>query len=84
MYGLKIVGLILGFAGVAIMSIGGITGDVSTIGIILALISAIAWGLGTVFVKKTSDRVDSIWMVTLQLIIGGPVDTIGNASVLIP
>lgn len=71
MYGLKIVGLILGFAGVAIMSVGGFTGGVSTIGIILALVSAISWALGTVFVKKTSDRVDSIWMVTLQLIIGG-------------
>lgn len=71
MYGLKIIGLILGFAGVAIISAGGFTGDVSTIGIILALGSALSWGLGTVFIKKTGDRVDSIWMVTLQLIMGG-------------
>ncbi|CAH0272299.1 hypothetical protein SRABI84_03672 [Peribacillus simplex] len=39
--------------------------------IILALGSALSWRLGTVFIKKTSDRVDSIWMVTLQLIMGG-------------
>ncbi|MFE4429546.1 DMT family transporter [Peribacillus butanolivorans] len=71
MYGLKIVGLILGFAGVAIISAGGFTGNVSAIGIILALGSALSWGLGTVFIKKTGDRVDSIWMVTLQLIMGG-------------
>ncbi|MCM2536211.1 DMT family transporter [Neobacillus pocheonensis] len=71
MYGLKIIGLILGFAGVAIISAGGFTGDISVIGIFLALGSAIGWGLGTVFVKKTGSRVDSIWMVTLQLIIGG-------------
>ncbi|MCO0600593.1 DMT family transporter [Peribacillus butanolivorans] len=71
MYGLKIIGLILGFAGVAIISAGGSTGNVSAIGIILALGSALSWGLGTVFIKKTGDRVDSIWMVTLQLIMGG-------------
>lgn len=71
MYGLKIIGLILGFAGVAIISGGGFTGDISAIGIILALGSALSWGLGTVFIKKTGDRVDSIWMVTLQLIMGG-------------
>lgn len=71
MYGLKIIGLILGFAGVAIISGGGFTGDISAIGIILALGSALSWGLGTVFIKKTGDRVDSIWLVTLQLIMGG-------------
>ena len=71
MNGLKIIGLILGFAGVAVISTGGFTGDISAIGILLALGSAIGWGLGTVFVKKTGNRVDSLWMVTLQLIIGG-------------
>lgn len=71
MYGLKIIGLILGFAGVAVISAGGFTGEISGIGVLLALGSALGWALGTVFVKKTGNRVDSIWMVTLQLIIGG-------------
>jgi drug/metabolite transporter (DMT)-like permease len=71
MYGLKVIGLILGFVGVAIISAGGFTGDISAIGVFLALGSALGWGLGTVFVKKTGNRVDAIWMVTLQLIIGG-------------
>ncbi|PLR89777.1 DMT family transporter [Bacillus sp. T33-2] len=71
MYRLKIIGLLLGFAGVAIISASGFTGDISAIGILLALGSALAWGLGTVYVKKTADRVDSIWMVTVQLIMGG-------------
>ncbi|MDN4526465.1 DMT family transporter [Fictibacillus fluitans] len=71
MYGLKIIGLFLGFAGVAIISASGFTGDISAIGILLALGSAIGWGLGTVYVKKTGDRVDAIWMVTIQLLIGG-------------
>jgi drug/metabolite transporter (DMT)-like permease len=71
MYGLKITGLILGFAGVAVISSGGFTGSLSVMGILLALGSALGWGLGTVFVKKIGNRVNAIWMVTLQLIIGG-------------
>ncbi|OIK08883.1 DMT family transporter [Bacillus sp. MUM 13] len=71
MYPLKIAGLVLGFAGVAVISSGGFTGSISAAGILFALISALGWGLGTVYVKRTSDRVDSIWMVTLQLLIGG-------------
>ncbi|WP_409299964.1 DMT family transporter [Peribacillus sp. SCS-155] len=71
MYRFKIIGLVLGFAGVLIISSSGLTGDISILGIFLAIGSAIAWGLGTVYVKKTGDRVDSIWMVTAQLIIGG-------------
>ncbi|PLT34518.1 DMT family transporter [Bacillus sp. V5-8f] len=71
MYGLKIIGLILGFSGVAIISASGFTGDISVFGIMLALGSAVSWGLGTVYVKKTSDRVDSIWLVTTQLMMGG-------------
>jgi drug/metabolite transporter (DMT)-like permease len=71
MYGIKIIGLILGFLGVAVISLNGIIGHLSVIGIGLALGTAIGWGLGTVYVKKTGDRVDSIWMVTIQLLIGG-------------
>ncbi|MED1203433.1 DMT family transporter [Heyndrickxia acidicola] len=71
MYGLKIAGLALGFAGVAVISSGGFTGSLSVTGILLALGSALGWGLGTVFVKKTGGRVNSIWMVTMQLLIGG-------------
>ncbi|MED0857603.1 DMT family transporter [Bacillus pseudomycoides] len=71
MYGLKIFGLILGFAGVAVISSSSLTGHISVIGILLALGCAIGWALGTVFIKKTGNRVNAIWMVTLQLIIGG-------------
>ncbi|SFF06916.1 Uncharacterized membrane protein [Bacillus sp. OV194] len=71
MYRLKMIGLLLGFTGVAIISASGFTGGISAVGIILALGSAVGWGLGTVYVKKTGDRVDSIWMVTVQLIMGG-------------
>ncbi|PKG22993.1 DMT family transporter [Niallia nealsonii] len=80
MYGLKIFGLILGFIGILIISAGGFTGDISPIGIFLALGSALAWGLGTVFIKKIGNRVDSIWMVTVQLIMGGFFLMLGGSS----
>jgi drug/metabolite transporter (DMT)-like permease len=71
MYGLKMAGLILGFAGVATISLGGISGHISVPGILLALGSALSWAIGTAYVKKVGDAVDSIWLVALQLIIGG-------------
>lgn len=71
MYGVKIVGLILGFLGVGVISIKGILGHLSVIGILLALGTALGWALGTVFVKRQGARVDAIWMVTFQLLIGG-------------
>ncbi|MCM3342461.1 DMT family transporter [Paenibacillus sp. MER TA 81-3] len=71
MFTLKIIGLILGFSGVAIISAGGLIGHASIIGILLALGTALSWSFGTVFMKKTSVQVDSIWVVSLQLLIGG-------------
>ncbi len=71
MYPLKIAGLILGFAGVAVISAAGFGGHISIAGILLALGSAVSWALGTVYVKRTGGRADSIWMVALQLLIGG-------------
>ncbi|MFJ8238147.1 DMT family transporter [Bacillus tropicus] len=71
MYCLKILGLILGFIGVAVISSSGSTGHISIIGIFLALGVAIGGALGAVFIKRTEHRVNAIWMVTLQLIIGG-------------
>lgn len=71
MYGLKIAGLILGFLGVAVIGGGGLTGSLSPIGVMLALGSAVSWTLGTVYMKKISDKVDSIWIATMQILIGG-------------
>jgi drug/metabolite transporter (DMT)-like permease len=81
MYGLKILGLILGFTGVAIISLGGLSGHISGLGILLALGSALSWALGTAYVKKVGNNVDSIWLVTLQLIIGGLFMTIIGSGV---
>ncbi|GAB6988565.1 DMT family transporter [Paenibacillus pini] len=68
---MKLFGLIIGFAGVATMSVGGLTGDISTIGIILALITALSWAIGTVYVKKIGYKVDSLWLTAMQVTIGG-------------
>lgn len=71
MYGLKMTGLLLGFLGVASLSIGGITGSISLSGIILALASALSWALGTIYLKRNAARVDMLWMTAMQITIGG-------------
>lgn len=71
MYGLKMLGLLLGFFGVASITTGGITGDISTWGIMLALATSFSWAFGTVYIKKTAERVDSVWMTAMQITIGG-------------
>lgn len=71
MYGLKIAGLVLGFLGVGVIGGGGLTGSLSPVGVMLALGSAVSWTLGTVYMKKITGKVDSIWIATLQILIGG-------------
>lgn len=70
---MKVAGLLLGFVGVGMISsgAGGLSGHISVEGVLLALGSALSWALGTVYVKRKSGSVDPIWLVTLQLIIGG-------------
>ncbi|GGG13443.1 DMT family transporter [Paenibacillus abyssi] len=80
MYGLKILGLIVGFSGVGIISIGGLSGHISIAGILLALGSALTWALGTVYVKKKGPSVDPIWLVSLQLTAGGLFMTAAGSS----
>lgn len=71
MYGLKLAGLLLGFLGVASLSIGGFTGSISVPGILLALASALSWALATVYTKRNAARVDMLWMTAMQITIGG-------------
>lgn len=68
---IKIVGMIIGFLGVVTVSLDGISGKISGIGIILALITGIGWAIGVVFVKKTGEQVNRLWLIALQNIIGG-------------
>lgn len=77
---LKVVGLILGFAGVAVISSGGLEGNLSLTGIGFALASSLCWALGTIYMKKNNQQLDSLWTVTMQLLIGGVVLMIAGSS----
>lgn len=83
MNGMKVAGLLLGFIGVGVISsgAGGLSGHISAPGVLLALGSSLSWALGTIYVKKISTRVDPIWMVSLQLIIGGLLMTAAGSKV---
>lgn len=75
MSGMKIFGLILGFLGVVVISFKSFSGQLSVTGIVLALITALSWALGTIFVKKVGNKVDALWLITIQCLIGGAVMT---------
>ncbi|QYK68515.1 MULTISPECIES: DMT family transporter [Paenibacillus] len=72
---LKVIGLVIGFLGVAAVSVGGFSGHVAVAGVIIAIITAVSWALGTVYVKKVNQRVDSLWLVAFQCTLGGIVLT---------
>ncbi|EJL20148.1 DMT family transporter [Brevibacillus sp. BC25] len=78
---LKIIGLIMGFLGILAVSADGLTGQVSIVGVILGLLTALTWALGVIYVKKVSAKVDSLWMVTMQCIIGGAALTLLGTGV---
>ncbi|GIP35203.1 DMT family transporter [Paenibacillus sp. J2TS4] len=67
----KSIGLLLGFAGVAVISVDGLGGGLSTIGVILALLTAVSWAIGSVFLKKKAGNTDPLWLVAIQSMIGG-------------
>ncbi|WP_314587438.1 DMT family transporter [Paenibacillus terrigena] len=67
----KVAGLLIGFIGILVVSSGSFTGQVSFVGVALALLAAISWSLGVIYVKKESGKADSMWMVAFQFMIGG-------------
>jgi drug/metabolite transporter (DMT)-like permease len=71
MTGAKVVGLVLGFAGIVVVSGGAFAGHVSAQGVGLAVASALAWALGTIVFKATDGRVDPWWAVALPFLAGG-------------
>ncbi len=78
---LKIAGLVIGFGGIVVIGADGFTGEISLFGVVIALLTALAWALGTLYVKKESAHVDALWMVAVPNIIGGAVLTgIGGAA----
>lgn len=67
----KIIGVFIGFLGVVMVSLDGISGKVAPIGFVFALITAIGWAIGTIYVKVKSNVVHGFWLVALQNVIGG-------------
>ena len=66
----KFSGLILGFIGVAVISYRGIQGDLSLYGVIMALLSAVAWAIGTVGLKRANPS-SVYWFISLPFFTGG-------------
>lgn len=78
---LKGIGLLLGFAGIVVVSAGAFAGHVSPLGVGYAVVGAVVWALGTVAFKACADRVDVWWAVAIPFLLGGLVLTAGGAAV---
>ena len=74
----KVLGLLLGFAGILAVSSGGLldaAGEVTLVGVVSGVASALAWAIGTVGFKKYEARISTLWAVALPFLAGGAVLT---------
>jgi len=74
----KVVGLLLGFAGIVAVSSAGLldaTGEVTLLGVVSGVASALFWAIGTVGFKRYEARISTLWAVALPFLIGGVVLT---------
>ncbi len=75
----KIVGLLLGFAGIVAVSSGGLldaAGEVTLVGVVSGVASALSWALGTVGFKKYEARISTLWAIALPFLAGGAALTV--------
>lgn len=77
--GFKVAGLLLGFAGIAVVSAGAFSGHASLLGVGYAVVGALVWALGTIAFKRYAERVDVWWAVAIPFLVGGGVMTLGGA-----
>lgn len=77
----KVVGLLLGFTGVAAISAGSFDQHLSMPGIAIGIVTAVAWAVGTVYTKKVQARANMLWLLAIQFTFGGLVLT-GVGSVV--
>jgi len=68
---IKMIGLVIGFLGIVVVSVDGLIVHISVIGVVLGLLTALAWAIGVIYVKKVSVEVNALWMVAMQFTIGG-------------
>ena len=69
----KVLGLLLGFAGIVTVSWESLHGDIAPEGVAFALVSAVAWAFGTVMVKRREETLAGPVTITAQFVIGGTV-----------
>lgn len=79
--GSKIAGLLLGFAGIVVVSAGAFSGHASLLGVGYAVVGALIWALGTISFKRHAHRLDPLWSVAIPFVVGGAVLTAGGAAV---
>ncbi len=77
----KVLGLLVGFAGIVVVSAGALDGHVSVLGVGYAVGGALIWSLGTIAFKRYAGQVDVWWAVALPFVVGGLVLTAGGAAV---
>ncbi|MDQ3360797.1 MAG: DMT family transporter [Actinomycetota bacterium] len=74
----KVVGLLLGFAGIVAVSSAGLLGaarEVTLVGVVSGVASALFWAIGTVGFKRYEARISTLWAVALPFLAGGVVLT---------
>jgi drug/metabolite transporter (DMT)-like permease len=76
---LKIIGLLLGFAGILVVSVGAFSGHASLLGVGYAVVGALVWALGTIAFKRYAEVVDAWWAVAIPFLVGGLVMSAGGA-----
>lgn len=69
----KIAGLLLGFLGVLAVSAESISGRVSFVGVVVGMLAALSWAIGTVYFKRVQDRVSTLWFVAIPFMVGSSV-----------
>ena len=81
----KVVGLVLGFSGVVVVSTGSLSGSSlgTPLGVAFGVGSALSWTLGTVYFKWYGERLSTLWAVAVPFSVGGLVLT-GLGLVLEP
>jgi drug/metabolite transporter (DMT)-like permease len=70
----KVAGLLLGFAGIVAVSSAGLldaAGEVTLVGVVSGVASALSWAIGTVGFKKYEARISTLWAVALPFLAGG-------------
>lgn len=67
----KVIGLMLGFFGVFTISLEGLSGTFSLIGILLGVFSAFSWAIGTIYFKLVQDSISLYWLLAVQFLLGG-------------